>query len=161
MPKRRDTLELLDEDARLFDVVLGRITEDGGKPNEVCGGMGLSWGALLAWVNRDEMRVNRFKDALEVRGHLLAEEAIEIADGADDVGKANLQVNTRKWMAARLNPGWYGDKVKHEHEIEVKDDAGLLGKAVELLGKVKEIRERQVIPAPKVVELSVSEFEEI
>jgi hypothetical protein len=160
MRKRTETRLLLEEDARLFDMVLSRMMEDGKRPWEVCAEMGLAWGGVLAWVNEDRGRVERLRGALGIEGHLLVKEALEIADGAEDVGKARLQVDTRKWAAARLNPDWYGDKVKHEVGVELGDDGGLLGRAIELLGKVKELPAR-LPKEERVVELSRTEFEEI
>ncbi len=56
----------------------------------------------------------------------LAEEALEIADQADEtsngsVNKARLQVDTRKWMASKLDPENYGDTAKTQVNISLGD----------------------------------------
>ncbi len=48
----------------------------------------------------------------------LFKECLEIADKAtpENVSVARLQVDTRKWAAARLAPKKYGDRVEHDHK---------------------------------------------
>lgn len=52
------------------------------------------------------------------QGHYFADEAIDIADeaSADSVQKAKLQVDIRKWTAAKLRPQLYGERVVQQHE---------------------------------------------
>lgn len=111
---KASTLALLDADPQLIDVVLGRMTTEPIKPSEACQAMGLSWGALVSWCNDPDYpkRMEKFKNALSIRAFVLSEEALEVADAVsdkDDVPAATLQVNTRKWIASRLNPKWFGD----------------------------------------------------
>jgi len=51
----------------------------------------------------------------------LAKEILELSDKIEDdnpvkVQRARLQVDSRKWLAARLAPKKYGDQVQHEHK---------------------------------------------
>ena len=139
MTRRSDTFAVLDGDPQREMELLARLTtEESLKPYEVCTQMGLAWGAYLAWCNADEARIRRLKDALEVRGHLLAEDALRIADDAKDVGKARLQVDTRKWMAARMNPAWFGDRKDVNVNVGVAVDERLQESLSEILAKVVE-----------------------
>jgi len=124
----------------LFDRVLALLTTEVQTPSAVCGEMGLAWGALLAWCNESEERIRKLKDALEVRGHLLAEEAVGIADAADPetVGVARLQVDTRKWMASRLNPKWFGEKKELNVAVGVNVDEKLGESLNAILARVVE-----------------------
>jgi hypothetical protein len=38
------------------------------------------------------------------------------------VNRARLQVDTRKWFAARLAPKLYGDRIQHEAEVGIKHE---------------------------------------
>lgn len=75
----------------------------------------------------------RYDAAIESRTLHLAEEMLDIADASADaaiagekldsaaVAAAALRVNTRKWMASKMNPRRWGDKLQHEvAPIQVK-----------------------------------------
>lgn len=140
MKLKRLTQELLDQ-PEAFDIILTRITtEKEGTPYQVCKKMGLSWGGLIRWVSETPERLERFKGAMEVRAHLLAEDALAIADGAKpkDVNVAKLRVDTRKWMASRLNAKWYGEKQEVQH-------SGAVHNLFEVLSSISR-EERDVTP---------------
>ncbi len=64
--------------------------------------------------------------ARKLKAEKLAEEALDIADQADEtsnsgVNKARLQVDTRKWMASKLDPENYGDTAKTQVNISLGD----------------------------------------
>ena len=51
----------------------------------------------------------------------MAKEILELSDKIEDdnpvkVQRARLQVDSRKWLAARLAPKKFGDQVQHEHK---------------------------------------------
>jgi len=48
-----------------------------------------------------------------------ADQIVEIADKATDYNVARLQIDARKWVAAKLLPKRWGDKVDHEHSGEI------------------------------------------
>jgi len=54
--------------------------------------------------------------AREAQADKLFKECLEIADKAtpENVNVARLQVDTRKWAAARLAPKKYGDHISHD-----------------------------------------------
>jgi hypothetical protein len=75
---------------------------------EICGR--LANGEPLAKICREEaMR------AREDQADTMADEIVRIADEAEDPAKGRLQVDARKWVAAKLKPRKYGDKVTNEH----------------------------------------------
>lgn len=144
--KKTLTKELLSATPEAFEIVLEKIvTERSGTPFQICTSLGLSWGGVLAWVNQDPERQEKFKFAMEVRAHLLAEEAITIADGAKPktVNVAKLRVDTRKWMASRLNPKQYGEKQEVNH-------SGVVHNLFHVLSDMA--RERDVTPKPEQLE---------
>ena len=99
MTVRRDTKRGLKEDPGLFDQVLARMcgaweegeaTDKPPAPWQVCRQMGMSYGALLAWVTEDEGRAERFDRMLKLRAHLYAEQTVDIADGQGDLREADV-----------------------------------------------------------------------
>lgn len=81
---------------------------------------------LSFWINQTEERRTAVLGARKLKAEKLAEEALEIADQVDEtsnsgVNKARLQVDTRKWMAGKLDPENYGDTSKTQVNINMGD----------------------------------------
>ena len=85
-------------------------------------GIGCSASSILRWVKADPERLAAFTLAREVWAESVASEVIEIADhpvpmtglGSYDsaaVQQRRLQVDTRKWVAAKMLPKVYGEKI--------------------------------------------------
>src|SRR5258706_15510763 len=68
--------------------------------------------------------------AREERSDVLAREILEIADApcADQVAvqRARNRIDTRKWLAAKLAPRKYGDRVEHDHKGGLKFQPAVL-----------------------------------
>lgn len=81
---------------------------------------------VFRWmIAHSEFRDN-YARAKEIQAELMAEELLEIADDKSDdvsgelklpnsvaVQRSKLQVDTRKWIASKLLPKKYGDKLAH------------------------------------------------
>ena len=72
---------------------------------------------MWRYINLTSERAERYAKARRDGAAALAEEAIEIADGADDmhpagVQKAKLQVDSRKWLAGVHDREGYGEQPK-------------------------------------------------
>lgn len=81
---------------------------------------------LSFWINHTEERKEAVLRARKLKAEKLAEDALEIADEADGssnsaVGKARLQVETRKWMAGKLDPDNFGEKQGPQVNISIGD----------------------------------------
>lgn len=83
------------------------------------------------WCQRDKEVERIFIMAKKAQMDFLAEEIMEIADNAEDTQKANLQINTRKWIMARLKPARYGDRVALQHDIEEGSPLAKLAEALQ------------------------------
>ena len=57
----------------------------------------------------------QYAQAREDQADHWADEVIDIADEAEDAGLAKIQVDARKWVACKLKPKAYGDRVLNEH----------------------------------------------
>lgn len=83
---------------------------------------------VLYWLNTNETFLQQYTRAKEEQADYLAEEMMEIADDGshdldriDDYGnrienkefvnRSKLRVETRKWIASKLKPKKYGDKM--------------------------------------------------
>lgn len=83
---------------------------------------------VLKWLNTNEAFLRQYTRAKEEQADLLVDEMIEIADdgsqdldGYNDYGKpienkefvnrSRLKVETRKWIASKLKPKRYGEKL--------------------------------------------------
>lgn len=89
--------------------------------------------AVFNWLGKNEAFVQKYARAREVQADVYVQEVIDIADTpklgvkrvdkpsgveiteGDMVEHRRLQIDARKWAAARLSPKKYGDKVGLEH----------------------------------------------
>lgn len=63
------------------------------------------------WLVEHEWFQDQYAKAKESQADTLADELIYIADTAKDVNLARLRIDTRKWVASKLKPKKYGDKL--------------------------------------------------
>lgn len=71
---------------------------------------------IFNWFRTQPEFLQQYTRAKEESADLLVEQMLDLADDADDmnpgsVHKARLQVDTRKWIAMKLKPKKYGDKM--------------------------------------------------
>lgn len=88
---------------------------------------------LFKWLSKDDHPfVNQYAHARRVQAEFLADQLIDLADDDSNdvtgelqmpnsvaVQRSRLRVDTRKWIASKLLPKKFGDKVEHEHSGEV------------------------------------------
>lgn len=95
-----------------------------------------AYSMVTMWRHEDEAFSAKYARAREDQADFLAEEVIEIADGAQDANLARLQVDARKWKAAKLKPKVYGDKLELGGDLGVRiPDDQLESRLAHLLGK--------------------------
>jgi hypothetical protein len=78
--------------------------------------------AVFRWLSKDEDFRNQYAHAREEQAEALADDIIAIADGkGDDLlltseinQRDKLRVDARKWVASKLKPKKYGDKIQTE-----------------------------------------------
>lgn len=74
---------------------------------------------VYEWLRESESFADQYARAREAQADTLAEEIQDIADDTDHdnmgaVQKAKLQVDARKWIAAKLKPSRYSDRQQVE-----------------------------------------------
>lgn len=117
----------------LFDTICERIAE-GESLVAICKSEGMpSYTSVMNWLAKDEggKLVEKYARAREAQADYLAYETLDIADdasndwmkrnGKDDepgwdlngehVQRSRLRIDQRKWMASKLAPKKYGDKL--------------------------------------------------
>ena len=121
-------------DPRSFIEEICTRVSDGETLNEVCADLkdygGPSHSAFRRWVMADDELAKQYARAKELQADYLVEEMVEIADdGSNDymtivkgdmeynvedrevTSRSKLRVDTRKWIAAKLAPKKYSDKM--------------------------------------------------
>jgi hypothetical protein len=108
---------------KLSQDILDKMTDEGLSCYKACVACGVPNSTFMLWVSKDPELAERYARAREDLIERIAEETIEIADspvgstdsGATDSGmvqKQKLQVDTRKWLLAKLAPKKYGEKIE-------------------------------------------------
>ena len=101
----------------------------------ICNEVGISYRTHLYWLRDNEEYLRNYTRAKEDQADLLAEQILEISDdkagdllsgefgevgNTANIQRARLQVDSRKWIAAKLKPKKYGDKIEHSGTIHVE-----------------------------------------
>jgi len=86
--------------------------------------------AVFKWLLDDRREAFRqwYSLAREVQADVLADELVDIADAAhdkDEAALAKLRIDTRKWVAAKLRPKKYGDKIDLRGHIGIAHEDAL------------------------------------
>jgi len=95
-----------------------KAIEGGDSLRYACSVQGLDPSTFLMWVDASVELSQQYARARELQAEFYADEIIRIADSAQDAQKARLQVDARKWIASKLLPKKYGDKV----DVTSKDE---------------------------------------
>lgn len=87
---------------------LRRICADEGMPHRL---------TVLRWLEADKELATKCARARELQADSIFDELREIAEDGnpEDVQRAKLRVSTLQWMAAKLAPKRYGEKIQAEH----------------------------------------------
>lgn len=110
--KRRLDVARLQMEPELGQMVLAMLSE-GKHMARICDATGLSKNGILAWLDDDPERAELASRARARAAHVLVDEALQIADEADEenpvaIQKAKLRTQVRQWTAERWNKKDYG-----------------------------------------------------
>jgi hypothetical protein len=105
---------------------------DGHSLRKICRAEGIpSLTTIFEWLGSKPEFAEQYARAKEAQADAMAEDILDIADmppertekGVDsaDVAHMRLRIDTRKWIASKLKPKKYGDKI----EQEIKGEMGL------------------------------------
>lgn len=82
---------------------LRSVCEDEGMPDRV---------TVFRWLREHESFCSQYARAKEEAADALADEMLDIADSTDDPQSRRVRVDTRKWIASKLKPKRYGDRMQ-------------------------------------------------
>ncbi len=87
--------------------------------------LGVSRSLLSIWLNKSQNK-ERLQQARALFAARMAEEALQIADGVEaqneEIGKAKLRIDTRKWLASKYDPSSFGEqKASAQVNINIGD----------------------------------------
>lgn len=107
-----------------FEAVLNTIATSNLSNEKACEKHGVAVRTFHAWIARDEKLRQRYASAKQEQAQMLVDEIVSISDerSGDTLTKVNrdrLRVDTRKWLASKLFPKMYGDKVELGGELDV------------------------------------------
>jgi hypothetical protein len=126
-----------DEEAetQLLDFIVG-----GGALNSFCNDNGFSYTSVLRWIRKERERGDRYDAARSDRADFQAELIIEVArrdcsapvvdkDGnllgtvvdKGKVAQARNEMDALKWVAARMKPKTWGDKIEVDHDFNPRE----------------------------------------
>lgn len=109
------------------------LKEDKGMPPAV---------TFFDWLNKDENKSKQYARACELRAEAIFDEIIEIADDKSKdititdngeiannefINRSRIRIDARKWIASKLNPKKFGEKVQQEHSGEITTNIISLG----------------------------------
>ena len=117
---------------KLFPQICARISS-GELLTDICAELEIPRASFYVWLNADKERIDEYARAREEQQHSWADEIVKLADKSrpgntvtekcdgtvetktgDMVERTRLQIESRKWLMARLAPRTYGDKVQAE-----------------------------------------------
>lgn len=93
-------------------------------------------------VFSDPQLTEQYSRARQARTELEVDGLIEIADTEPDPNKARVRIDTRKWIASKMNPNQYGDRI----DVNVNQ-------TIDIGGALKEARARALPPSTDVVDI--------
>lgn len=130
----------------LFDEICEKIANSDLGLVYICEHKGLNAKTFYDWLKEDVELSNKYVRAREMQAEFLADQILAIADdGTNDfmkivkgdmeynvedrevTNRSKLRVDARKWLASKLLPKKYGDKVQTElsGSLEVKQITGM------------------------------------
>ena len=128
--RRRLSRELLDAtfDA-MFERVLTEITRGRTLKSIVAEDLrNIDYEAFWRWIKRDSRRMERYKEAKELRTEWWAGRIVEIAeadDALEDVARSKLKIDTYKWLMGADNRKTYGESKQIEVSTSISITAAL------------------------------------
>ena len=102
---------------------------------------------VYRWLAAHREFRDMYARAREDRADLIADEILEIADTATDANLARVQIDARKWAAAKLYPKRYSDKLIHQGSADrpIKT-AGEI--RIVIVDPAEDVAERRMPPLP-------------
>lgn len=107
------------------DAICGRVAS-GESLRKVCRGAGMpARSTVLRWLVAEGEPYATFQGqyarASEARAEGWAEEIVDVADSEKDPQRARVRVDARKWVASKLLPKKYGERLQVDAKLTVEE----------------------------------------
>lgn len=112
--------------SELADQICGLVATTSKSMRTICNEVEINYISHLRWTREHEEYCTQYARAKEDQADFLSEEMIDIADDSSNdvrytesgevinsefVQRSKLRIDTRKWIASKLKPKKYGDKL--------------------------------------------------
>ena len=95
----------------LFDAICERIA-NGESLKRICEDKDMpNISTVFRWLDSNADLCDKYARARETQADNFVDEIVSIADTAEDAPIAKLQIDARKWVAGKMRPKKYGDKI--------------------------------------------------
>ena len=75
--------------------------------------------AIFRWIANNPEFASLYHEARAIQVHGYVDDTVYIADTETDMSKARVRIDARRWLAERLDPKNYGNRIEHEHVAQV------------------------------------------
>lgn len=120
--RRQDRYHTADTKASTFQAIVDALYL-GYTAIEACQRAGISKQTLVTWIGNDREMADAYARARAEQAHVYADQALLIADEAvrsmEDAQRNRLRVDTRKWLASKMLPRVYGERIISDHTHRV------------------------------------------
>ncbi len=98
---------------------------------------------FMKWLSESASLSEYYAHAKQRQADYMAHQNVEISDTEPDVNRAKVRIDTRKWLASKLYPQKYGDKLELNGSLEtVNRDPQSLETCLALVALLASIDER-------------------
>lgn len=115
--------------------------------NKYCKEFGIGIETIYRWLRTNDTFRERYGQAHDDRADLLADEVIDMLDEVDGktvtfemLALLKLKADTRRWMAAKLKPGKWGERqvVQHDHGgVQINIGIPRMSDRIEVVEKIE------------------------
>lgn len=124
MPASKYTQEIADK-------ICSLVATTSKSMRTICKEVGIDYQTHLNWFRSHPEYFDQYARAKEDQSDLLIEEMIEIADDSSEdeettdngvrinsefVQRSRIRIETRKWIASKLKPKKYGERIQHAND---------------------------------------------
>lgn len=75
--------------------------------------------AIFRWIAENPEFASLYHEARAIQVHGYVDDTVYIADTEKDTSKARVRIDARRWLAERLDPKNYGNRIEHEHTAQI------------------------------------------
>lgn len=128
-PKKKQTHAQIKEETKKRALEILELIEKGDSLRKSLKAKRMSSRTFFQFVDENPDFEKQYTRACELRGEMIFDEILEIADeaskdqtafvGINYIHRAKLKIEARKWALSKMNPKKYGEKIEHDVKTDV------------------------------------------